>query len=95
MLDGRMGLNLLNLALQGQKHHQSVAASRARLRAVEEKHENLLREGSPELQVAGLEYASAAHEYLNAVMTWLSWIDRQTESRDSSERKSSGQSNGK
>jgi hypothetical protein len=60
----------------GSELFRAVTLARARLALIEARHDQLYREGSPEVRDAGLEYASAVHDYSNLVMKWLIWIDR-------------------
>lgn len=53
----------------------AVQTARARLKAIETKHDQLIDVGTMELKTVGRNYAAAVHEYSRAVMEWLSWLD--------------------
>jgi hypothetical protein len=55
--------------------YEAVADACIRLRAAEEEYERGLEAGSAVLRITGREYASAVHNYSNAVMAWLKWFD--------------------
>jgi len=59
----------------GRTLFHAVAEARKRLQSIEEKHERLVREESQEICSVGLKYSRAVHEYSNAVMAWLAWLD--------------------
>ena len=64
-------------ALEQSKLRVEVVSARIRLGLVEHKHERVLDQGSPsEIAEIGREYAAAMHEYSNAVMAWLSSIEK-------------------
>lgn len=53
---------------------RAVIEARRRLNAIEEKHERVVKDWSPEIHSVGLQYSHAVHEYVDAVMAWLAWL---------------------
>ena len=64
-------------ALEQSRLRVEVESTRIRLRLVEQKHERMLKHGSPsEIVAIGREYAAAVQAHSTAVMGWLISIEK-------------------